>query len=78
MYDAEKGCAKVWCTDCHEPYEVKMTEAQYHRILIGDGCIQNIIPEVSPDLRELFVSGMCGKCWDKLFEGMDEEGDEDE
>ena len=29
--------------------------------------IQDIFPEMSSDLREMFVSGMCPTCWDKVF-----------
>ena len=29
--------------------------------------IQNALPELSADQRELLISGTCGKCWDKMF-----------
>ena len=37
--------------------------------------IQDIFPNLEPEYRELFVSGICPKCWDKMFgeENEDEE-----
>lgn len=29
--------------------------------------IQNIIPEISADKRELLISQICGECFDKMF-----------
>lgn len=29
--------------------------------------IQDIIPNVSPAYREMFISGICPECWDKMF-----------
>ena len=33
--------------------------------------IQKIFPELSCSDRELLRSGICGKCWDKLFPEVD-------
>ena len=36
--------------------------------------VQRFWPELDADRRELFfVSGVCKKCWDKMFEGIAEE-----
>ena len=32
------------------------------------GLIQNVFPELSLDVRELMISGYCGKCFDTLFQ----------
>ncbi len=29
--------------------------------------IQDAMPELSADERELLISGTCGKCWDEMF-----------
>ena len=29
--------------------------------------IQDALPELSDDQRELMISGTCGDCWDKMF-----------
>ena len=38
----------------------------------GGELIQEALPELSADQRELLISGTCGKCWNELF-GSDEE-----
>lgn len=35
--------------------------------------IQDAMPDLSADERELFISGTCGKCWDEMFGTSDEE-----
>jgi hypothetical protein len=30
--------------------------------------IQDAMPELSADERQLLISGTCGKCWDKMFQ----------
>jgi hypothetical protein len=39
--------------------------------------IQDAMPEVSADDRELLISGICGQCFDKLFEEDEEIDAED-
>lgn len=34
--------------------------------------VQNAFPYLSADERELFVSGICGTCFDEMFKGDDE------
>lgn len=29
--------------------------------------IQDILPNLEPEYREIFISGICPKCWDKMF-----------
>ena len=38
----------------------------------GGKLIQDALPELSADQRELLISGTCDKCWNELF-GSDEE-----
>lgn len=35
--------------------------------------VQDLFPDLSPAERELFVSGVCGVCWDVMFPPEDEE-----
>lgn len=38
--------------------------------------IQNAMPYLTPGERELFISGTCDKCWDKMFNiGDDDDGE---
>jgi hypothetical protein len=38
----------------------------------GGKLIQDALPELSADQRELLISGTCDKCWNEMF-GSDEE-----
>jgi hypothetical protein len=35
--------------------------------------IQNALPNVNEDQREFLISGICGKCFDKMFVEPDDE-----
>ena len=64
----EKVKINVPCCFCNTNYEIEMTQAQLNELLSPHRRhIQDIIPELAPEKRELFISGMCPKCWDKLF-----------
>jgi hypothetical protein len=67
---------KITCTCCKKPVEIPGVDAEkLEAIQVGRSMgmsIQSIIPEVSPDYREIFISGICPTCWDNMF-GSDEE-----
>ena len=70
----EKVKINVHCSFCNTNYEIEMTQAQLNELLSPHRRhIQDIIPELAPEKRELFISGMCSKCWDKLFSFEDED-----
>ena len=69
----EKVKINVPCSFCNTKYAIEMTMAQFNELQSPHRRhIQDIIPELAPEMRELFISGMCPKCWDKLF-GSEEE-----
>lgn len=59
------------CTVCHKTISVLLTQQEYEnlqRYLGGEGHIQDMLPNVSIADRELLaMSGICGKCWKRLF-----------
>ena len=64
----------VPCGFCHAEFPIQMTESQFNELMSPHRRhIQDIMPELAPEMRELFISGMCPKCWDKLFSFEDEE-----
>ena len=64
----------VPCSFCHTEYPIQMTQGQFDDLQSPyRRHIQDIMPELAPEMRELFISGMCPKCWDKLFGFEDEE-----
>lgn len=58
---------KVECQYCGNKYLLDISEDQYNKLVEGKELIQNIIPEVDPGIREIFISGVCPDCWDKTF-----------
>ena len=60
------------CTVCNKPQIIPFTIGQEERWHAGEH-IQNVIPEVSADLRELLISGICGSCFDGLFTDEEDE-----
>ena len=70
----EKISVTVPCSFCDSEYVIEMTMTQFIELQSPHRRhIQDIIPELAPEMRELFISGMCPKCWDKLFSFEDEE-----
>lgn len=57
------------CKHCKEVKEFEVTLDQYMRIEAGQEHIQDIIPEHSPDEREILISGICSSCYDRMFGG---------
>ena len=39
----------------------------------GGELIQNALPELNADQRELLISGICPKCWEQMFPSDEEE-----
>ena len=70
----EKINVNVPCSFCGSKHIIEMTMAQFNELQSPHRrYIQDIIPELAPEMRELFISGMCPKCWDKLFSFEDED-----
>lgn len=60
------------CRLCNRVESVDLTENQFIKFQMWEQrliLIQDAIPEVAPELREMFVSGTCPKCWDEMFGG---------
>ena len=68
------------CRECGEAtlLDLSMTDVTRWR---GGELIQRVFPQLSEDVRELMISGTCGKCFDQLFttegERCDGDGDDD-
>lgn len=61
------------CIECNAIHDINMTPEQYAEIQIPlrqrTRFIQDILPspQYTSDQRELFQTGLCGKCFDKLW-----------
>ena len=56
------------CVYCGRSVTVTIEEELFDKWRKGYEAIQDIMPDVSPDDREIFISNICGSCFDKLFE----------
>jgi len=54
------------CISCSEDQQVKVNPEDLIRVQNGEH-IQNVMPYLSADERELLISGICGPCFDKIF-----------
>ena len=64
---ATTGVVEVECTMCHTKHTILVPTAGYKLWASGQAKIQDALPCLSADERELLLSNVCPKCWDKLF-----------
>ena len=62
------------CWSCEDVHNLEVSQDGWEAWQSG-GLIQDALPELSADDRELLISETCGVCWDQLF-GVDEEDEE--
>jgi hypothetical protein len=56
----------IHCIECKEPVEFEVDEeglADWHAGIL----IQHALPELEAPLREMLITQICPKCFDKLF-----------
>lgn len=59
---------KVPCTVHGGDVEIEVPQEQLDEWLTNPSRhIQHVFPNLTPAERELFITGMCGTCWDKMF-----------
>lgn len=56
----------IQCLVCKNKIEIEMTHAQLRDYHKGEKLIQEVFPEKSADEREILLSRICGKCFDKI------------
>lgn len=54
------------CHVCHETHIVRVPAKGYCDWRFDDKLIQNALPELSDNDRELLISGICRECFDKI------------
>ena len=59
---------EVTCPFCGKTYTVEVPEDGYRAWQAGE-LIQRAMPEVSPEVREALISGICERCWIETFGG---------
>lgn len=62
---------KTPCTVCHKDIEIEMTEQEYENFQKWQNGeishIQDAIPTIPDENREMFISGICPTCWSDIF-----------
>lgn len=58
---------EVYCRMCGKKHVIIMPAAGYLLWAQRRAKIQDALPNLTADERELLVSGICGKCFDKMF-----------
>jgi len=60
------------CTKCRTLIEFTVSEEGYLKYIKG-AHVQNAFPDLSSELREMFISGICPTCWDEMFNDIDDD-----
>ena len=60
------------CPLCGESCKLEITGQQLWAYN-NNAHVQEVMPEVAPEIREQFISGTCSTCWDKIFPEEDKE-----
>lgn len=77
-----KDWAEILCTEAEEnqpkdPPLIRGSFLLFWNARTDQRPIQEVFPDLSPEHREMFITGFCPKCWDEIF-GDEEEEDSDE
>ena len=60
------------CCVCGAERTITVPKQEYFLWAEGQGNIQNMMPGVSEDDREMLISETCPDCWDEIFQNEDE------
>lgn len=60
------------CPNCGKLQVIEVEDSQYNDWMAGKN-IQIAFPNLTPDQREILMSGICPECWEKIFPEEDEE-----
>jgi hypothetical protein len=55
------------CPECHKKTTLSVIEDEYKSWKQGT-LIQNAFPNLTPEERELLMTGICNNCWETMFD----------
>ena len=58
----------VDCVNCGKAHTLFVNSDDYNSFKTGTLMVQHAFPYLGAPERELFISRMCGLCWDQLME----------
>ena len=61
------GIVEVTCHICNKRHTITVPTAAYKRWATRQAKIQDALPMLSEDERELLISDICGGCFDRLM-----------
>ncbi|MFA6698085.1 MAG: hypothetical protein WCS08_06845 [Eubacteriales bacterium] len=59
------------CILCSKKVTIEVTEQQFEELQLPRSKrrkVQEILPEHVPYEREMFITGICGDCWEGIYE----------
>ena len=62
---------KYTCRFCGKEVTVQAEEEKFSRLDAG-AHVQDVFPDLGVNYRELMISGICGECFDQIFENDDD------
>lgn len=65
--DGETMVISGKCTMCKKPQSIRVDARAYLRYANGTMLIQEALPMLGADSREMLISGTCPECWNDLF-----------
>lgn len=65
---------RIICRKCGKTFEFPTFVEDFERFEKGEH-IQYVLPYISPEYRELMLSGYCPDCWDEIMAADEEEND---
>ena len=61
---------EIACWKCDVVTDVPVLNSEFEAWQNGE-LIQNAMPDLNNDDREMLISKICPKCWDEMFAGFD-------
>ena len=58
----------ITCKHCNTEYNIMVNPEHILQWQAGNGYIQDIMPYMPADERELLISKICSDCWNEMFE----------
>ena len=71
MVAAYNDVIDVTCKHCGITYQILADREDVDSWLSGSGYIQDILAYLSPEEREMLISGTCDNCWKILYPEVD-------
>ncbi len=62
-----------YCPRCKQFHAINVPAEGFHSWQRGEKTLQEALPDVNANVRQMLVDGICPDCWNKIFERQNEE-----